>query len=89
MSRFVLKILSADITKTRLPGFDASAAISVKRHQTIIAVNQRELFALANNYRDRLHVSFRFVLAAVIAMFMPTRHQTPQRSLGERLSFIE
>src|SRR5262249_7373411 len=49
VSRFILKILTADISKTRLPGADASSPISVKDHRAIIAVNQRELVALANN----------------------------------------
>src|SRR6266498_5695774 len=42
VSRFVLKILSANIPKTRRPGSDASAPIPVQRHRAIIAVNQRE-----------------------------------------------
>jgi hypothetical protein len=49
VSRFVLKILSANIPKTRRPGSDASAPISVERHRAIIAVNQREPGALLSN----------------------------------------
>ena len=88
MSRFVLKILTADIPKTRRPGCDASSPKPVQRHRAIIAVNQRELAALANNYRDRLHISFR-LLAALIAMFVPTARKTSQYPWGERLRFIE
>ena len=60
----------------------------VQRHRPIIAVNQRELAALANNYRDRLHISFR-LLAALIAMFVPTARKTSQYPWGEKLRFIE
>jgi hypothetical protein len=60
-SRLVLKILTADIPKTRPPSSDASSPIPVKRHRAIIAVNQREPVPLANNFWDRLHVSFQFL----------------------------
>ena len=61
MSRFILKILTADIPKTRRPGSDASSPIPVQCHRAIIAVNQREPVVFANNDGDRLHTSFRFV----------------------------
>ena len=48
--RFVLKILAADIPKTRPPCCDAAAPKSVERHRAIIAVNQRGPVVLANNY---------------------------------------
>jgi hypothetical protein len=88
-SRLVLKILTADIPKTRSPSSDASSPIRVKRHRAIIAVNERELVALANNFWDRLHVSFGFVLTSVIAMFVPTGNGRRQCALGEGLSFVE
>jgi hypothetical protein len=50
VSRFVLKILTADIPKPRLRSSDASSAIPIERHRAIIAVNQREPVAFANNY---------------------------------------
>jgi len=50
VSRFVLKILTADIPKTGRPGFDASPPIPVQRHRAIIAINQREPVVLANYY---------------------------------------
>ena len=88
MSRFLSKVLSTDVPKTRRFGSDALSPVPVERHRAIIAVNQRELAALANNYRDRLHISFR-LLAAVIAMFVPTARKTSQYPWGERLRFIE
>jgi hypothetical protein len=50
VSRFVLKILSANIPKTRRPSSDAMAPIPVERHRAIIAVNQRGPVALARNF---------------------------------------
>jgi hypothetical protein len=49
VSCFVLKILTADIPKTRRPGSDASSPVPVKRHRAIIAVNHRKPVALASN----------------------------------------
>jgi hypothetical protein len=49
VSRFVLKILSANIPKTRRPGSNASAPIPVERHRAIIAVNQRAPVVLLSN----------------------------------------
>ena len=50
VSRFVLKILTADMPKTGRAGFDASSPIPVQRHRAIIAINQREPVVLANYY---------------------------------------
>jgi hypothetical protein len=48
VSRFVLKIFTADILKMRRPRSDASSPIPIKRHWAIIAVNRREPVALSN-----------------------------------------
>jgi hypothetical protein len=84
--RFVLKILAADIPKTRHPGSGASSPVTIKRRRAIIAVNKREPVALASHYRDRLHTSFRFILAAVTAMSVPTGQRMSQCVLDEELS---
>ena len=49
VSRFVLKILTADIPKVRCLRSDAASPIPVQRHRSIIAVNQREPAVLANS----------------------------------------
>ena len=89
VSCFILKILTADVSKTRCPGFNASSPVPFKRHRTIIAVNQREPVALSSYYRDRLHSSFSVCSATVIAKSMPTKRTTLQDALADRLSFIE
>jgi hypothetical protein len=50
VSRFVLKIFTADILKMRRLSSDASCPIPVKSHRAIIAVNQRDPVALASNF---------------------------------------
>jgi hypothetical protein len=49
VTRFVLKILTADIPKMRRPGCEGSAPKPIQRHWTIIAVDQWEFVVLANN----------------------------------------
>jgi hypothetical protein len=50
VSRFILKILTADIPKMRRPGRDTSTPKPIQRHRAIIAINQREPVVLANYY---------------------------------------
>src|SRR6266496_6296368 len=89
VSRFVLKILTADIPKMRRPGFDASSPVPVQRHRAIIAVNRWGPVVLPTITEIGFILSFRFVRQQVIAMSVPTRRTTLQYALEERLSFIE
>lgn len=50
VSRFVFKIVSADIPKVRRSGPDASSAIPVESHRAIVAVNQWEPVLFANSW---------------------------------------
>lgn len=75
MSRFILKVLAADIPKVRRTGSGTSSPVPIKRHRAIIAVNQREPSALANNYRNRLHISFRFVGTSLMQCLCQPRQE--------------
>ena len=50
VSRFVLKILTADIPKVRPLTRERPAAKPIQRHGAIIALHQRGSVVLANNY---------------------------------------